>query len=94
MAAVVATQISTTWNFLLTDRVVYRGPKQLGPARRYLTFSAASNVTLLLRVPVLAALVGGLGMHYLAANLITLLVSFVARFATADRLIYQMETAS
>jgi dolichol-phosphate mannosyltransferase len=94
IAAVVATQISTTWNFLLTDGVVYRGPKQLGPARRYLTFSAASNVTLLLRVPVLAALVGGLGMHYLAANLITLLVSFVARFATADRLIYQMETTS
>ena len=42
----------------------------------------------------LAALVDGLGMHYLVANLITLLLSFVARFATADRLIYQMETAS
>jgi dolichol-phosphate mannosyltransferase len=93
VAAVTATQVSTTWNFLLTDSVVYRGPKRLGPARRYLTFAAASNLTLLVRVPMLAALVDGLGMHYLVANLITLLLSFVARFATADRLIYQMETA-
>jgi putative flippase GtrA len=93
VAAVSATQVSTTWNFLLTDSVVYRGPKRLGPARRFLTFAAASNVTLLLRVPVLAALVDGLGMHYLVANLITLLLSFVARFATSDRLIYQIGTA-
>jgi putative flippase GtrA len=93
IAAVVATQVSTTWNFVLTDSVVYRGEKLLGPARRYLTFSAASNLTLLVRVPLLAALVGGLGMHYLTANLITLLLSFAARFATADRLIYPMEAA-
>jgi dolichol-phosphate mannosyltransferase len=93
-SAVTATQVSTTWNFLLTDSVVYRGPKRMGLARRYLTFSAASNLTLLVRVPLLAALVTGFGMHYLVANLITLLLSFVARFATADRLIYQMETAS
>jgi glycosyltransferase involved in cell wall biosynthesis len=94
VAAVTATQVSTTWNFLLTDAVVYRGPKRLGPARRYLTFSAASNVMLLVRVPLLAVLVSGFGMHYLVANLITLLLSFAARFATADRLIYQMETSS
>ena len=93
-AAVTATQVSTTWNFLLTDSVVYRGPKRMGLARRYITFSAASNLMLLVRVPLLAALVTGFGMHYLVANLITLLLSFVARFATADRLIYQMETAS
>jgi dolichol-phosphate mannosyltransferase len=51
-------------------------------------------VTLLLRVPLLAILVGGLGVHYLVANLITLLVSFAARFATADRFIYQTESAA
>lgn len=94
VAAITATQVSTTWNFLLTDAVVYRGPKRLGPVRRYLTFSAASNVMLLVRVPLLAVLVSGLGLHYLLANLITLLLSFAARFATADRLIYQMETSS
>jgi dolichol-phosphate mannosyltransferase len=93
-AAITATQVSTTWSFLLTDAVVYRGPKRHGLSRRYVTFSAASNVMLLVQVPLLAALVTGFGLHYMVANLITLLLSFVARFATADRLIYQMETAS
>lgn len=41
-----------------------------------------------------AVLIGGLGGHYPAANLIAPLVSYAARFVIADRLIYQMETAS
>ncbi len=94
VAAILATQVSTTWNFWLTDAVVYRGPKGLSAVRRYLTFSAASNLMLLVRVPLLALLVSSLGMHYLMANLVTLAVSFLARFATADRLIYKLETAS
>jgi hypothetical protein len=66
-----------------------RGPKRFGPARRYLTFSAAAHVTLLLlRVPLLAVLIGGLRMHYLAAKRRISLGSFAARLATADRLIY------
>lgn len=94
LAAVLATQVSTTWNYMLVDSVVYAGPKRFGAARRYLTFSAASNATLVLRIPILILLVSGLGVHYLIANLITLLLSFAARFATSDRLIYSMETTS
>jgi dolichol-phosphate mannosyltransferase len=42
----------------------------------------------------LALLVSGLGMHYLAANLLTLLVTFVARFLASDRLIFQKGPSS
>ncbi len=91
-AAVIATQVSTSWNFLLTDQVVYRGRKQLGTLHRYVIFSAASNVLLLARIPLLALLVSGLGMHYLSANLITLVLTFLARFVTSDRWIYKMES--
>jgi dolichol-phosphate mannosyltransferase len=93
LGSVLATQVSTTWNFVLIDRVVYAGAKIHGPARRYFTFSATNNVLLLARIPLLALLVSGLGMHYLIANIFTLLITFVARFVTSDRLIYRMETA-
>ncbi len=94
LAAVLATQVSTTWNFLLIDRFVYRRAKARAAAVRYVAFSAANNLLLLLRVPMLALLVSGLGMHYLAANLLTLLVTFVARFLASDRLIFQKGPAS
>lgn len=94
LAAVLATQVSTSWNFALTDTLVYRGRKRHSLLRRYLTFSAASNLLLVARIPLLALLVSGLGVHYLLANLVTLALAFVARFATSDRLIYQMEPAS
>jgi glycosyltransferase involved in cell wall biosynthesis len=93
-AAIIATQVSTTWNYLLTDRLVYGGPKRLGAARRYLAFLITNNVLLLLRIPVLALLVGSLGMHYLAANLLTLVLTFIARFATSDRLIFHKGATS
>lgn len=94
LAAVLATQVSTSWNFALTDQLVYRGRKRHSALRRYVTFSAASNVLLVARIPLLALLVSGLGVHYLLANLLTLALAFVARFAASDRLIYQMEPAS
>jgi putative flippase GtrA len=94
LAAVLATQVSTTWNFLLIDRLVYRGAKARSATVRYLAFSGANNLLLLLRVPMLALLVTGVGMHYLAANLLTLLVTFVARFLASDRFIFQKGTAS
>jgi dolichol-phosphate mannosyltransferase len=87
--AVVATQGSTTWNFLLTERLVFpnRTPRTL--PRRFLSFAAINNATLLLRVPLLAALVAALRVHYLTANLVTLLVVFAARFAASDQFIWK-----
>ena len=89
VGAIAATQGSTTWNFLLLDRWVFPDRKQRPGPLRYLTFSGVNNLTLLLRVPMLAALVSMLHVHYLVANLITLVVLFVSRFLVSDRFIWR-----
>jgi dolichol-phosphate mannosyltransferase len=92
IGAVAATQGSTTWNFLLLDRWVFPERTQRRGLTRYLTFSGVNNLALLLRVPMLAALVSVLHMHYLVSNLITLIVLFVSRFFVSDRLIWRTPT--
>jgi putative flippase GtrA len=87
--AILATQGSTSWNFLLLDRWVFPGRRQRSGPLRYLAFSGVNNVALLLRVPMLAVLVSLLHVHYLAANLITLVVLFACRFVVSDRLIWK-----
>jgi dolichol-phosphate mannosyltransferase len=87
--AIVATQGSTTWNFLLLDQWVFPERKEPSGLVRYLAFSGVNNATLLLRVPMLAAMVSLLHMHYLVSNLLTLLVLFASRFLVSDRLIWR-----
>jgi dolichol-phosphate mannosyltransferase len=87
LAAALATQVSTTWNFVLTDRVVFRTAGK-GPVwGRLWRFFAMNNLALLLRLPLLAALVH-LGIGVLWANVLTLLVLFVVRYVISDRLIF------
>ncbi len=86
MAAVMTTQISSSWNFVLVDNLVYRGTKRLTRLSRYLGFMVMSNTVLLLRIPLLALLVSVLGVHYLAANVLTLLLGYLVRFRSQERL--------
>ena len=87
VGAALATQFSTTWNFLLVDLVIYR--KRAGGTRlgRALRFFIMNNVLLLARLPVLQLLVDR-GLHVLVANAITLILLFVVRFALSDRAIF------
>jgi dolichol-phosphate mannosyltransferase len=85
-AALVATQISTAWNFALTEGWVFRGRAgRHAPLSRAGIFFAINNLALLLRIPVLYGLTTGLGVHYLASNIITLVLLFAVRFTLADR---------
>jgi dolichol-phosphate mannosyltransferase len=87
--AVLATQGSTLWNFLLSEHWVFRGREHaLGPLGRVTTFFAMNNLALLLRIPLLYALVSGLGFHHLFANVVTLLVLSLVRFGVADTYIW------
>jgi len=90
LGAILATQVSTTWNYLLLDRLVYRGVKARRSWYRYLLFSLTNNLVLLVRIPVLALLVA-VGTNYLLANATTLLASFAVRFLTSDRIVYRSE---
>jgi dolichol-phosphate mannosyltransferase len=93
VGAIVATQGSTTWNFLLLDRWVFPQRRGRSGRLRYLAFSGVNNLTLLLRVPMLAALVSVLHVHYLLSNLITLVMLFMSRFLVSDRLIWKTPKA-
>jgi dolichol-phosphate mannosyltransferase len=87
-AAVAATQGSTIWNFVLTDRLVYRRQTNGSPWwQRFVKSWTANNASLLLRVPLLLVLAhSGLNPHL--ANVTTLLALFALRFWLSDRFIW------
>jgi dolichol-phosphate mannosyltransferase len=87
LAAIVATQASTTWNFLLVDLLVYRQPKRGTRLGRGVRFYLMNNLLLLARLPVLALLIST-GLDVLVANAFTLVMLFVVRFLVSDRVIY------
>jgi putative flippase GtrA len=87
VAAALATQVSTLWNFLLTDRMVFRATRSDGSWGRMWRFFAMNNAALLLRLPLLAALVH-LGLGVLPANVVTLVALFALRYVVSDRLIF------
>lgn len=85
LAAIAATQFSSTWNFVGTETWVFAGRQLRGRVgKRYLAFMAVSNSTLLLRVPALWLLSGVIGLNPLTANLVTLVMMFAVRFLVAD----------
>jgi dolichol-phosphate mannosyltransferase len=87
-AAVVATQGSTVWNFILIDRLVYRGSTNDSRWYQRLAKSwTANNAALLLRVPLLLVLAHS-GMNPHLANVATLLALFALRFWISDRFIW------
>jgi glycosyltransferase involved in cell wall biosynthesis len=87
VAAALATQCSTTWNFLLIDALVYRGRGQGRFGARATRFFLLNNLLLLGRLPALQLLVVW-GMGVLTANAATLVALFLLRFLISDRVIY------
>jgi len=88
LAAAIATQVSTAWNFLWTEIFVFAGAKPGSLLSRGVKFFLLNNVALLLRIPLLALLVDGLGVNLLVANIFTLIMLFLFRFVIADSAIY------
>ncbi|MBO3744972.1 glycosyltransferase [Streptosporangiaceae bacterium NEAU-GS5] len=80
-----ATIASTTWNFALTDAVLYRrGP---GRAARFWRFALVNAGLLVPRLPVVEMLVRA-GVNVYVANVVTLSALFLLRFLISDRVIY------
>src|SRR5215218_6542628 len=87
-AAVCATQGSTIWNFVLTDRLVYR--RHNVNSRWYQRFAKSwttNTGSLLLRVPLLLLLTHA-GMNPNWANFTTLVALFALRFWISDTFIW------
>jgi dolichol-phosphate mannosyltransferase len=89
-AAVLANLVAVGWNFVLTDRLLYRGRRHRRLPGRIGRFLLVGNADLLLRIPLLVLLVDGARLGVLAANLATLLASFVLRFLVLDKVIYRV----
>jgi dolichol-phosphate mannosyltransferase len=90
VAAILATQFSTMWNFSLTENYVFDGKHgNEGRLRRGALFFAMNNAALSLRGPMLYVLVSQLHLNYLLGNLISLVALMVLRFVTADRIIWK-----
>ncbi len=88
IAAILATEVSTAWNLLLTETVVFRGQKPKTLLGRATRFYLLNHLALVLRLPLLALLVERFSVSVLIANLLTLILMFAVRFLVADSAIY------
>ncbi|GAB2831997.1 GtrA family protein [Lentzea nigeriaca] len=88
IAAVLATEASTSWLFALTELLLYRTGKPGTARSRGVRFFLLNHLALLLRLPLLALLVDGVGINVLVANAFTLGLLFLVRFVVADSAIY------
>jgi putative flippase GtrA len=86
-SAILATQLSTAWNFALSEWWVFKA-ERAGRWKRLFWFAVMNNAWLAARVPFLFVLTEWTGLHYLLSNFIALAASTVARFAIADTWIW------
>ena len=94
VSALLASQVSTTWNFVLVERFVFPG-RAGGSAIlwRYAKFYAVNMSTFLFRGPALVIAVEWFGIHYLVANMALLLALFGVRYILSDRWIWRTRVA-
>jgi dolichol-phosphate mannosyltransferase len=94
LSAILATQVSTLWNFGLAESWVFRQRKsERSFLQRLSSFVLLNNLMLLLRGPLLSFMVEQLGVHYLASNLISLFALTLLRYVVADQWIWGKEIA-
>jgi putative flippase GtrA len=95
LSAVIATQSSTLWNFLLTEIWVFGDRREqrdrAGWLGRMLMFFVMNNLALALRGPMIYGLTSYAGVHYLLSNLISLVALMGIRYAFADNLIWKRQ---
>jgi dolichol-phosphate mannosyltransferase len=89
LSAILASQVSTLHNFILTELWVFGGREaRRHLVVRYLTFNALNVATLTVRVPVLVLFTEWVGLHYLVSNLIAIGLTFGVRYFIAENWIW------
>ncbi|MBC7274378.1 MAG: glycosyltransferase family 2 protein [Streptomyces sp.] len=88
-AEILANQLGVAWNFLLIEHLLFRDRRLF---RRWWDrlgrFALLANADLLLRIPLIALLVGRSGMDALSATALALVMTFVLRFVGTEALVY------
>ncbi|MCL4561052.1 MAG: glycosyltransferase [Chloroflexi bacterium] len=89
ISVALATVISSTWNFFLTEGWVFSfGKVRSGRWKRFVLFFVMNNLALLVRGPIIYVLTSLAGMYYLISNLISLGIMTVLRYLLADTWIW------
>jgi putative flippase GtrA len=92
ISAAIATQVSTLWNFGLTETWVFGKRQTERPfLQRLVSFLLINNLLLILRGPIITLMVGQMGIHYLIANLASLFVMTLLRYLLADKWIWNKD---
>jgi dolichol-phosphate mannosyltransferase len=94
LAAILASQGSTAFNFAGVETWVFRGAAKRGILKRFLAFDVLNSLSLLARLPILFVLTSGLHLHYLLSNLVAIGVLTALRFVVADRVIWKAPVPS
>ncbi|CAL9565579.1 glycosyltransferase [Streptomyces griseomycini] len=88
-AEIVANQFGVAWNFLLIERLLFRERRlHRHWADRTARFALLANADLVLRLPLIALLVGRFGVAALPATALALVITFVLRFVGTEALVY------
>jgi dolichol-phosphate mannosyltransferase len=87
-AEILANQAALAWNFVLLDTVLFHHRRTRHWSGRFGKFALAANADLVLRIPLLAALVHYAHLGVLPATALTLVAAFALRFYITDRAIY------
>jgi putative flippase GtrA/transcriptional regulator with XRE-family HTH domain len=82
-----ATQVSTLWNYALIEVWAFRGMKPTNRAwHRFGQLWVVNNVANVLTAPIFVFLTSVVGINYLVSNLMTLTIVFLGRFAIAEHI--------
>lgn len=87
ISAVLATQLSTLWNFAIVEGFVFKGAPE-GRLKRFGWFWLMNNAWLVVRTPLLYLMTDVTGVNYLWSNAIVLGSLTLVRFGISDRLIW------
>ncbi|WP_309063139.1 glycosyltransferase family 2 protein [Streptomyces sp.] len=88
-AEIAANQFGVAWNFLLIEKLLFRERRRHRHwADRTARFALLANADLVLRLPLIALLVGRFDMAALPATALALVITFVLRFVGTEALVY------
>ena len=93
MSLLLATQGSTLWNFLLSERLVFKDSQHRdGQWQRGTMFFLMNNAALLARGPMVFYMTTLIGFNYLVSNILSMVALLIVRFALADSIIWKSRT--
>jgi dolichol-phosphate mannosyltransferase len=93
LAALLATQVSTTWNFVGAEWWAFGDRRSPGRSRRLLAFFAMNNAAFVVRGPMIWLLTEYAHLDPVVSNVMSLVVMTAARFAIADTIIWHARGA-